>query len=122
MPDLNKASILAAHDVRIIPVEVPEWGGSVYVRTFSGRVRDSVDRFIASRLDAAGRLVDPSGLRIAVVIASACDKDGKLLFSPEDAPALEDKSAEALDRIFLAAKELNGMGGADADPTEAKKN
>lgn len=117
--ELSKQSIFAAFDIKVEPVEVPEWGGTLYVRTFSGKQRDAIDKFIASACDAQGKLRDPSGLRVQVVLASACNSKGELLFVPEDAASLGDKSAAAIERIFNAAQALNGMGDS---PEEAKKN
>ena len=37
---LSKTAILAAQDLQTEDVEVPEWGGAVRVRSFTGRERD----------------------------------------------------------------------------------
>lgn len=115
---LTRDAILAASDLRVEAVDVPEWGGQVFVRVFSGASRDRLDAFLAKSLDASGKLRDPTGLRSLVVILAACDAAGEPLFSGKDAEALERKSSLALVRVFDAAAKLNGLG--DTAINEAK--
>ena len=49
---LFKTAILAAQDLQTEDVEVPEWGGAVRVRSFTGRERDA---FQASMVRGDGR-------------------------------------------------------------------
>ena len=47
---LNREAILAAEDLPRELVEVPEWGGAVYVRALTGAERD---QFEASKIGRA---------------------------------------------------------------------
>ena len=38
---LSKSAILCANDLQTEDVDVPEWGGTVRVRSFTGRERDA---------------------------------------------------------------------------------
>ena len=49
---LSKTAILAAQDLQTEDVEVPEWGGAVRVRSFTGRERDA---FEAGMIRGEGR-------------------------------------------------------------------
>ena len=40
---LSKTAILCANDLKTEDVDVPEWGGAVRVRSFTGRARDAFD-------------------------------------------------------------------------------
>ena len=40
---LSKTAILTANDLQTEDIEVPEWGGAVRVRNFTGRERDAFE-------------------------------------------------------------------------------
>jgi hypothetical protein len=115
---LTASQIFEADDIQRIEVEIPEWGGSVYVRTLTGAERD---KFEASMLDAEGRAERVANLRARLAVLVCCDADGKRIFSTDEtAVPLGKKSAAALDRIWDAARTLNRMD--DASIEEAEKN
>lgn len=107
---LNRDSILKADDLPREEVQVPEWGGSVLVRTMSGSERD---RFEANHLKNPDRDV-----RARLAVATVCDEAGKPLFSEADVATLGTKSAAALDRILPVAMKLNGIGKRDIEELE----
>ncbi len=109
MGALSRAAILAANDRPLTPVDVPEWGGSVFVRVMSGAERDSYE---SGLVGADGKSRDMRNLRARLVVRVACDEAGARLFADEDADALGSKNADALDRIFTAAVRLNQIGAA----------
>lgn len=113
---LTRDAILSASDLRTEYVDVPEWGGQVLIRVFSGAQRDRLDAFIHRSIDDRGKLKDPSGMRTLVCVLACCNVDGSPLFKPEDVDALKAKSSAALGRIFDAASKLNGLndGGIEA--------
>lgn len=106
---LTRDTILAAKDLKTESIAVPEWGGEVLIRVFSGTQRDRLDAFIARSVDEKGKIKDPTGMRTLVVVLAACNEDGSALFRPEDMDALKAKSSIALNRIFDAASRLNGL-------------
>lgn len=105
---LTKNAILSQSDREIELVEVPEWGGVVFVRSLSGEERD---QFEASIIERNGRDVRTNlrNLRARLVVLAACDESGAPIFTPGDADALGAKSAAALDRIFSVAQRLSGL-------------
>lgn len=102
---LTRDSILAADDLRRESVDVPEWGGSVIIRTMTGSERDAFE---------AEHLKDPSkDLRARLAVHTVCDEQGQLCFAPSDVAAIGQKNAAALDRIFAVAIKINGISKQD---------
>ena len=101
---LSKDGILGADDKIIEAVDVPEWGGKVYLRILSAHERDLFD---ADTRDKAGVFVrqDQSAKMLVRMI---CDPDGKLLLTPNDMSALAGKSCKVLERLFDVALRING--------------
>jgi len=113
---LTAEAILSADDKRIVSVEVPEWGGIVYLRTITGRERDE---FESAALDASKR-GDLRGLRAFLLALCICNEDGERIFKDDDAPKLAQKNAAVLDRLFTRAQELNAL--TERDINEIQKN
>jgi hypothetical protein len=107
---LNRDLILTQTDLPHRDLLVPEWGGTVRVRTMSGAQRD---RFEADHLREPN-----SNLRARLAAATICDERGEPIFTPADAEALGRTSAAALDRVFAAALELNKLRKEDVDALE----
>ena len=119
MAILDKAAILKAKDIVTEEVEVPEWGGSVLVKSLTGAERDSFEQSIlikrGDRYDA-----NMSMVRAKLAAVSIVDEEGQRLFGDGDIKALAAKNAAALDRIFTVASRLSGISADDAD--ELAKN
>jgi len=107
---LDKKTILDSKDLPTEVVDVPEWGGSVTIRTLSGTERD---RFEQSLLK--GRKVDMDNMRAKLCALCMVDEKGKRLFNDLEAQQLGLKSAKALDKVFTVAQKLNGMGADDIE-------
>lgn len=106
MAYLSKAEILAADDLPMESVEVPEWGGLVLVRGMSGLERDG----ISQGLRQADGKMDLEKFRTSVCACSMVDEQGKRLFSDAEVEALGAKSTTALDRVYEVASRLSGLG------------
>lgn len=98
---LTRDTILGAHDFETRTVDVPEWGGEVMVRSLSGAARDRIESVFLGG--------ETNGLKALVVILTACEADGSLLFTDDDLEPLRAKSAVAIERVFDAAWELSGL-------------
>lgn len=101
---LTKEAILAADDLPRELVNVPEWGGDVFVRTMTGTDRDA---FEASLIGKEGRM---ENVRARLVSLTLCNEAGERMFGDAEIAALGKKSARALDRVFSVAQRLNGIG------------
>jgi hypothetical protein len=100
--DLTLEDILAAEDLKPVPFEVPEWGGSIYFKVMSAK---RAIKFREQMRSAAG------GDTVVNIFAEcACTADGNRLFADPDTLAkLKEKSFA----VFLRAQDfllkLNGM-------------
>ena len=111
-PDRRAAAILSAPDLPHEDVAVPEWGGTVRIRTMMSRERDQFEGWLLAN---SGKHENVRGHLVALC---AVGEDGQRLFTIEQAAALGEKSAKAMDRLFEAAQRLNGMGVADIKDLE----
>ena len=116
---LSKTAILAAPDLQTEDVEVPEWGGAVRVRSFTGRERDAFEASMV-RGEGRDRKVDLTNMRARLVGLTVIDETGQRLFTDEEVDLLGAKSGAALDRVFAVAQKLNGLSGTDVE--ELAKN
>ena len=116
---LSKTAILAAQDLQTEELEVPEWGGAVRVRSFTGRERDAFEASMV-RGDGRDRKVDLTNMRARLVGLTVIDEAGQRLFTDDEVDLLGAKSGAALDRVFAIAQKLNGLSGADVE--ELSKN
>lgn len=117
----DKKKLQEFTDTVIEKVECPEWAdigfGVIYVRSMTGASRDNheIGIYQASLIEKDERIYN---MRAMMVVATACDKDGNLLFTPNDAGWLGKKSAAVLDRLFEAAKKLSGTSKKDVEEME----
>ena len=102
---LTREAILGVEDVTTEVVDVPEWGGSVFVRVMSAGERDNFEESSVNR-DGTPNLVNYRARFAAMVI---CDHEGTPQFTPEDVSALALKNANALDRILEAGLRVNAL-------------
>jgi len=112
---LTKEQILSADDRASIKLEVPEWGGEVYVRVMSGTERESFEREWTSTEE---KLLPQ--YKVKLLRRCLCDDKGDALFSNEDLTALGEKNALVLDRLFTECMKLNGFAKDAVE--EAAKN
>ena len=118
MSDLTKEQILAASDVQVDRVDVPAWGGSVYVRTMTGK---ESDRLYQSIIDpkthkVSIELMEGYKARQAVVFLS--DAQGNRLFTDDEADAVSGKLHLVLETICEAGRRVNKMDEDDVDGLE----
>jgi hypothetical protein len=116
---LTRDAILEAQDLQHEEVYIPEWGGSVRVRTLTGAERDAFEQSIVDQRGKDTRM-NLRNIRAKLVALTVVDGDGKRLFSDADAKLLGQKSASALDKIFDVAQRLSGLR--DEDVEELAKN
>lgn len=125
---LSREEILGANDLPTEDVEVPEWGGSVRVRTLTGTERDEFESSIITmkKVKKGKRTVTESApnlrnIRAKLVARSIVKEDGTLMFpNSEDVFVLGEKSAAALDRVYEVSARLSKI--TDEDIEELEKN
>lgn len=121
---LTRAEILAADDIPRELVEVPEWGGSVYVRGLTAMERSEFEnlmlglenrRIKVGKSDDMTIQMDMRVLRVRLSALCMVDEKGNRLFGDDEVEALGRKSADALNRIFVVAQRLSGMTSDDVE-------
>lgn len=111
---LSRDDILSVEDIEVELVEVPEWGGSVFVKGMTGTERD---RFETSIVQQRGKdaKINMENIRAKLAAETICDEDGVRLFSQKDIGELGKKSASALQRVFDVAQRLSGITESDVE-------
>ena len=99
---LSKHAILANRDTRLLEVEVPEWGGTLFARTLS--VADAVE-FEEKKSSI------PEGKIIALYLCyTLADEAGVPLFLTDEVDELCKKDADVMLRLFHLCLNHNKMG------------
>lgn len=115
MPALTRDQILAANDVNLLKINVPEWGGDVYIRVMTVGERDAYENEWQRKKDTG---VDD--FRTKFLVRCLVDDKGNRLFDNGDVQRLAEKSARVMNRVWLAAMEHNNLS--DASIEELAKN
>jgi len=121
---LSRNEIINAKDCKTTQIDIPEWGGAIYLRKWTGKDR-SMFWSKSIRASEAGAEVNWDTLfdnQVLVVAMSLCDEEGNKLFttSDEDLAILSAKDGDVLQRLYTASIELNGMTAKSTE--EAAKN
>lgn len=111
---LTRDQILAAQDLRLEKIQVPEWGGEVLIRSMTSRERDAFEAHFAEHPGSARY----ENIRARLAATCVCDEASNPIFTEDDIQALGAKSAAALSRIFNRAAELNHFTGKDIKELE----
>lgn len=96
-------------------VEVPEFGGTMRVKSMTARERSELEKQFLGKNEA---MSDPGGFRVALLSLTIADEAGELMFTKDDRDLLLSKDAGGIERLFEAACKLNGFSKADVDDLE----
>ena len=117
---LTKAQIIASDDLPKELVNVPEWGGEVYVRTLTAKERDDYEAGFVVQQGGTVKSIDLANVRARLVAMTLVDESGKRMFNDMEVFDLGRKSAVALSRVYEVAKRLSGIS--QTDEAEMTKN
>jgi len=97
---LTAGEILSAQDIETVDVEVPEWGGTVRLKSLSG---EEASRF--------GEMFekDKTGASLKILALSAVNEEGERLFSDTEVAQLKRKSLRAILKLQKEALRINGL-------------
>lgn len=122
---LNRDAILRAKNLKTEEVHVPEWADAetgddtVLVKELTGAERDAYEA--SMRLQRGKEFVaNMLNVRAKLVVRTVVGENGERLFTDQDAGALGELSASALDRVFEVAARLSRLSDEDVD--ELAKN
>lgn len=106
MGTLSRDQILGADDRKTDEVEVPEWGGSVRIRSMSGAELQEYVRAVAETKDEVDNVDDV----LLLVHFSIVDDSGNRLFpAKDDVKLLAEKNIHVLNKIAQACMGVNGL-------------
>jgi hypothetical protein len=102
---LDRGAILGAVDLPATRVDMPEWGGCVFVRGLTAEEADALSAADDGKEAYARRLI----------AFCAVDENGVRLFGDADVADLGRKSARAVARLATAIIKANGLGAEAKD-------
>lgn len=116
---LQRDQILAVADLPLAAVEVPEWGGTVWVKPMTAAGRDAFESAVS---DESGD-IDRTNFRANLVVRCAVDPEtGKRIFKDGDANALGEKNALPVNRVFEVAARASGLTPEDVAGLEGNSD
>ncbi len=109
-PFLTKEDILTKNEEinKVIPVEVPEWNGTVGLRVMSQTERDAFDTVLMDSTKKVGKetKIVMKGMKALLVSGTLCDDKGKRIFTKEE---IQEMPCSPIERLYMRCQELNGM-------------
>lgn len=105
--------ILAAKDLKVSEIEIPEWGVTVFA-----------SELCAGDFDKVMSAHDKEEAHVAVatsIILGIKDENDELVFTHDDIDALMTKSAGVLERLYKEVMKLSGLDLDDKGKTQAEK-
>jgi len=110
---LDRNAIKNVNDRKTATINVPEWGGDVYIRKWSGKDRSMFfQKSIKGSNEAAELNWDTLFENMTLVVAlSLCDENGVALFTTkqEDIDILASKDGDVIQKIYQESLILNGL-------------
>lgn len=110
---LTREAILAANDLPTKDVAVPQWGGTVRIRSLTGTERDQFEADVLSARREGQ--ISPGNVRARYVSMCVVDEQGNNLFSDKDIEALGGKSGAALEIVYQAVLSMNALSEEDVE-------
>lgn len=114
----NCEEILNRDDFTFEELEVPEWGGTIRIRSLSGNERTKITNMVNKHRDGDGMFEQ-------VIIFGTVDENGRPVFRSDHLAVLKEKSAFVTQRIGSKILEISGFKNpADSVPDveSAEKN
>lgn len=112
---LDRATILTKRELAVETVNVPEWGGDVFVAQLS---QADIDAWESNCVDANGHPI-VANVKAALVARCVVDEQRQRMFNDGDVEELRKQPASAIERVFRVARRLNLVGTEFVE--EAKK-
>lgn len=118
---LSATDILNTVEPELHRVNVPEWGGDVFIKEMSGKERGQFEGFVQNKIGDGKGEVDVAEIRVTLLSFSLVDDKGERLFKDtEKLAALNKKSGKVLARLGELAQDVNGMS--KGSTAEMRKN
>lgn len=120
---LSRQEVIDAQDFKFEDVPTPEWGEGtgVRIKSLSARERDSYEKSILIKRGSGRKQVqevDMLNARAKLVVFTAIDETGTLIFTAADVLDLGKKNAAPISRLAEKAMELSGISDDDMEALE----
>jgi hypothetical protein len=115
---LTRDNLLTLPPLKTELIEVPELGGSVEIREWSGSVRREYDNWCNQFRDTEGVMQNTGAIPARWVQLSVVDGDA-LMFTEAELPTIYGWPAKAIERIATAVGRLNKIGEQEVDKVQA---
>jgi hypothetical protein len=113
---LSASDIFAIDDFESKKIYVPQWKGSVYIKTMTGTERDAFESSTVKVGKDGKQEQDMGNFRARFLSNVITDENGVKLFkNARDVAMLGNKAVPALDLLFKEAQELNSMSQDDVE-------
>jgi len=103
---LDRDALLAALAAKAIPVEVPELGGTVFIKELAALQQMEINTFRSTLENTAEDNVRFMCHVLGLVLS---DESGNLLFTEDEVGLLANSKLKLLNPLFGQALEVNGM-------------
>lgn len=97
-----------------VPVEVPELGGTVYLRIMSGAERDSFEAE-AFHLNGKNVEVNRENFRARLLVRCLCDENGERWFRDDEVATVGAISSTVTVPLAERVSQINGISKADQE-------
>jgi len=104
---LSKGDVLEAKDLPLEEVYLKEWNGVIYIKPIT--LEDRI------KWEGSVKPEDPSLSGLTLLIYSACDVNGNLIFTEEDIPKLKKKNATAVVKLLKVARRVSKLREKDIE-------
>jgi hypothetical protein len=123
--DLAGLSTLSKAVAEIRLVDVPEWGGSVYVKALTSKERDAFEDENSVAKTVKGRQtfeINVKNIRARLLVRALVDENGAPLFPDrqEGAEILGNLNAAGANRVWDVAREMSGLTQEDVEELAGK--
>ena len=117
---LTRSMILASEYPKPIEVDIPEWGGKVFIRYITADEREEWESLDWVQTANGTLKYNKEHIRARFLAFCLADENGDLLFSQDDIDVLSKQPAHIISGLYQIARQINVVG--DDDILELAKN
>lgn len=111
---LSRDAFLSGKGVPIEEIQLPELGGSVFVKGMTAKDRSAFEKQFQTPSGKTNK-VKLAEVRERIVVATVCDESKAPLFTEADIPAIGEMPAVVIERLVTVAQRLCGMTNQDVE-------
>lgn len=121
LEDVGREGILAFRSKAGTVHKVTAFGGTVYFKEWTSEERDNFEgSLITGR--GKGQRVSTANIRAKMFVRSVCDKDGKQIFSDEDAKEVGKLPAHEVEKVYAEIQKVNSVSDEDVEELAGNSN